>query len=76
MENNNLSYSSQHEEGGLSLRDIWALSIGHWQWFLLSLVLCMLLATYYVLKSVPVYTRSASVLIKEDRKGASLSSDI
>lgn len=76
MENNNLSYSQPQEEGGLSLRDIWALCIGHWQWFLLSLVLCMLLATYYVLKSVPVYTRSASVLIKEDRKGASLSSDI
>lgn len=76
MENNNISYSQQQEDGGLSLRDIWGLCIGHWQWFLLSLAVCMLLATYYVVKSVPVYVRNASVLIKEDRKGASLSSDI
>ncbi len=78
MENNN-NYNrpeSQQEDNNLSLKDIWALCVNHWKWFAISLALCLLAATYYVIKTVPVYTRSASVLIKEDRRSGSVSSDI
>ncbi len=78
MENNN-NYNrpeAQQEDNNLSLKDIWALCVNHWKWFAISLAVCLLAATYYVIKTVPVYTRSASVLIKEDRKSGSVSSDI
>ncbi len=77
MENNNITNNPQQpEESGLSLRDILALCISHWKWFLLSLIVFMLGATYLIVKTVPVYTRSASVLIKEDRKSGSIGGDI
>ena len=66
----------EQEENNFSLNDIWALCIGHWKWFVISLAICLLLASLYILKTVPVYTRSASVLIKEDRKSGSVSGDI
>ena len=67
---------SSQEDKSLSLRDIWSLCLHNWKWFALSLVLCLLAATFYILKTTPVYSRSASVLIKEDRKSGSVSSDI
>ena len=79
MDNNN-TYNrpdtSSQEDNNLSLKDIWALCVNHWKWFAISLAVCLLAATYYVVTTVPVYTRSASVLIKEDRRSGSVSSDI
>ena len=66
----------EQEETTLTLKDIWSLCLGHWKWFTISLAAFMLIATAYIIKTVPVYTRSASVLIKEDRKAGSVSSDI
>lgn len=75
--NNNLSYSSQKEvETVFAARDLWGLVVGHWPWFLLCIAVAMLLATYHVITTVPVYTRSASVLIKEDKKGGSIAGDL
>ena len=66
----------EQEESTLTLKDIWALCIGHWKWFALSLAGCLLIATAYIVKTVPQYTRSASVLKKEDRKSGSVAGDI
>ena len=76
MDNNNVRNPQPQEETSLSLKDIWALCVNNWKWFAISLAVCLLAATYYVIKTVPVYTRSASVLIKEDRRSGSVSSDI
>ena len=66
----------EQEETTLTLKDIWAICIGHWKWFVLSLAAFLLIATAYIIKTVPVYTRSASVLIKEDRKSGSVAGDL
>ncbi len=60
----------------MSLRDVFAICLGNWKWMLVSFVLCMLLATYYCIKTVPVYERSASVLIKEDRRSNTVQGDV
>ena len=60
----------------MSLRDVFAICLGNWKWMLVSFVLCMLLATYYCIKTVPVYDRSASVLIKEDRRSNTVQGDV
>lgn len=79
MENhayNNPIDTTPKEENNLSLKAIWSLCVLNWKWFVISLVLCLLAAAIYILKTTPVYSRSASVLIKEDRKSGSVSSDI
>lgn len=60
----------------LRIQDLFYLSILKWRWFVLALFITFSLAGLYLLMTPPVYTRSASILIKEDSKGQSLSSDI
>jgi capsular exopolysaccharide synthesis family protein len=45
------------------------LCLSHWYWFLISIVLALGFATYYLHKAVPVYTRSAKLLVKSDKEG-------
>ena len=60
----------------LTFRDIWSICLHRWPWFVLSVVVCLAAAALYIMMTPPVYTRSASVLIKEDAKGRSIASDV
>ena len=42
-----------------------------WYWFVLSVLLCMLIAIYYIKKSVSVYNIQTSILIKDSKKAPS-----
>lgn len=64
----------RRNESQINLKDLFNICLGNWPWFLLSLVLCMSAAVFYLLCTNPVYTRTASVLIKEDTKGKSIAS--
>ena len=66
----------QQEENLFSVKDIAYLCLANWKWFVVSLVLCLGIAMLYILKTVPVYQRTASILIKDDSKGKSVSSDV
>lgn len=68
--------STQQEESFLNIHDIIYLCIARWKWFVLSLAVCLGIAMYYLLKTPPTYERTASVLIKEDGKSKSVSSDV
>ncbi|MBJ2183924.1 MAG: polysaccharide biosynthesis tyrosine autokinase [Muribaculaceae bacterium] len=48
----------------LKLRDILYLLLSNWKWFALSLAVCVGYAYIQVKRATPVYTRSASLLIK------------
>jgi len=60
----------QQQEGveTMRLKDLFALYLSKWQWFALSLAICLSLAMFYLLRQHPVYTRTASILVKEDNK--------
>lgn len=60
----------------IRIQDLYFLCLAKWRWFVISLVLCLGIAVLYLLKTPPVYTRTASLLIKEDSKGQSLSGDV
>lgn len=51
------------------------LCLSHWYWFVLSLFLAFGIAILYLLMAQPSYTRKASILIKEEEKNRSLSSE-
>lgn len=57
------------------LSDIFFMTLRHWPWILLSLAVCLGLATLYVLRTPKVYTRSAEILIKDKNKGQSTAMD-
>ena len=55
---------------GVTLGDIFQIVKAKWYWFALSIGICLGVAYIYLLQAPKVYTRSASVLIKEDRRSS------
>lgn len=76
METQKTVNNTPQEENPMSIRDIWNLCVNNWKWFVISVAICLAAAAFYILRSVPVYSRSSSVLIKEDRRSGSVSADI
>ena len=68
----------QQQADYLRLQDLFALCVSKWKWFALSLIVFIGLAVAYLLVTPPVYTRSTSLLIKEDGKkdGSSFTSEM
>lgn len=74
--NNSENFESDYDNS-LSFKELYLLCISKWKWFVISIACCLLLAVVYLLKTAPVYTRQATLLIKEDTKnGSSISSEI
>ena len=69
---NNMSKPKQADDS-IRIQDLFYLCLNRWYWFAISLVVTIGIAVIYLLTTPPVYTRSASLLIKEDSKGNSLS---
>ena len=60
----------------IRIQDLLYLCLTKWKWFVLSLAVTVGIAVFYLLRTPAVYTRTASVLIKDDSKGKSVSSDL
>ena len=75
MQENKKTASNQTEpqnEQSIDIKAIFHLFLSHWYWFLISVVLALGLATLKLYKTVPVYTRSAKMLVKPDERGRSI----
>lgn len=76
----NMDLLLQELQGGsadsLQLKKLFYLCLARWRWFAVSVVLCVGFAALYILRTPPVYTRSAYLMVKEDSKGRSIGSDI
>ena len=62
-------------EDFMSIRDLVQLCLSKWYWFVISLVVTLSVAVLYIKRTPSVYTRTASILIKDDTSGKSVSSD-
>ena len=58
----------------LSVSDMFQICLRHWPWFVLSILVCMSLATLYLLRTPKTYSRTASILVKT--AGGEKSNDI
>lgn len=62
----------QKQNNGLTFKSIVAFAVSKWYWFVISLAVTMTVAVVYLMKTTPEYTRTASLLIKdEDKNGGS-----
>lgn len=60
----------------MRIQDLFYLCINRWYWFVISLAVCLGIATYYILTTPSVYTRNASILIKDESKGKSATAEM
>lgn len=65
---------NKETEDFMTIKELFYLCATKWKWFVLSLVVTLGIAVLYLLHTPSIYTRTASVLIKEDSKGNSASS--
>lgn len=64
------------QNNGLTLKSIVAFSVSKWYWFVISLIVTMSVATLYLMKTTPEYTRTASLLIKNEDKNGNVGTSI
>ena len=60
----------------LRIKEFFYLCLAKWRWFVISVLLCVAVAAFYILCTPPVYTRSAFLMVKEDTKGKAIGSDV
>ena len=68
-ENNNLvneNFQEQEEKSFFNFRSLFETFILNWQWFALSLIICLGVAAIYLRYTTPQYQASAKMLIKEE----------
>ena len=70
----NTAVRRQPTDNSLSITDMLLICLRHWPWFVLSLIICMSLATLHLLRTPKTYSRTASILVKTT--GGQKSNDI
>ncbi len=60
-------------KSGLRIQEFLFICLEHWWWFVISIVVCMACAFVYLKKTAPTYEKSASILIKTDSQGRTIS---
>ena len=64
--NNNIH---SQEDDMQALRDLFIKWIHHWHWFLISFLIVGVVTAYYLRRTIPEYNVSATILIKDAKKG-------
>lgn len=64
------------DEDGFDLVGILMSCLSNWYWFIICVGITLLIAFFYVKKQEPIYTRSATILIKETSSGANNKLDV
>ena len=77
IEGKNGKHMEQSEEQ-VNIQEIFFRYLIHWPWFVVSVIVCVACAWGYLRLTTPVYNITATVLIKDDKKGggASMSSEL
>lgn len=68
----------EQSEEQINIQEIFFRCLVHWPWFVVSVIVCIACAWGYLRLTTPVYNISATVLIKDDKKGGgtSMSSEL
>ncbi len=67
--------TNRQTDDSLHIEDWFYLCLSHWKWFVISLLITFCAATFYLLRTPSVYTRSAAIMIKKNYKGNSANSE-
>lgn len=75
-QSSNQPVQMQEDNSALNIKDLLFLYLSKWKWFVLSLAVCLCVAALYLLRTPAVYTRTANIIIEDNSKGGSVSSDL
>ena len=71
MKETDFNEVKEPKEENIDVKELLFKYLIHWPWFVGTVVACLIAAWVYLYMSTPVYNISATVLIKDDKKGGS-----
>ena len=71
MKETDFNEAQESKEENIDVKELLFKYLIHWPWFVGAVVACLIAAWIYLYMSTPVYNISATVLIKDDKKGGS-----
>ena len=71
MKETDFNEAQESKEENIDVKELLFKYLIHWPWFVWAVVACLIAAWVYLYVSTPVYNISATVLIKDDKKGGS-----
>lgn len=69
MKETDFNEAQESKEENIDVKELLFKYLIHWPWFVGAVVACLIAAWVYLYVSTPVYNISATVLIKDDKKG-------
>jgi len=60
------------EEDSINLKDIFIKLLDKWTWFIISIIICLLIAFLYIRYTAPIYQINAKILVNDDEKGGAI----
>jgi len=66
----------KESEQQIDLMGLFFKYLSYWNWFVASLLVCILLAVLYLKTTTPVYNVTSTVLLKDDKKGSGSGMDL
>ena len=70
MKETDFNEAKESKEENIDIKELLFKYLIHWPWFVGAVVACLIAAWFYLHMSTPVYNISATVLIKDDKKGS------
>lgn len=67
--NPHLLNEESENTNGITLHDLIQMVLANWYWFALSAIICLGTAYYYLASTPKIYSRTATILVKDSRKG-------
>ena len=73
---NNYNVARKSSDDFITIPDLWHLCVARWNWFVVSLIVCVACASFYLIKTTKMYSREMSVLVKQDAQGKSTTQNV
>ncbi|WP_309640381.1 polysaccharide biosynthesis tyrosine autokinase [Flavobacterium sp.] len=68
MQENN-SFLNSNQEDSFDFRDMVESYVVQWKWFVFGVFVCLVFATLYLRYVIPIYSATATILVKDEKKG-------
>jgi uncharacterized protein involved in exopolysaccharide biosynthesis len=63
------SFKSKGIDESIDIREQFDKYFIHWRWFVLSMVIALVCAFLYLRYTIPQYSATATIMVKDERKG-------
>lgn len=75
-ENLNTDTFNSEKEESVNLQELALKYLAYWPWFVVSVLVCLAVGFLYLKMATPVYNVTAAIMIKDDKKGGGMASEM